>query len=40
MTTYILGAGPTGMAIADGIIDAKAGDFVLYSFGFLPKRTN
>ncbi len=29
MTTYILGAGPTGLAIADGIVDSKCGDFVL-----------
>lgn len=29
MTTYILGAGPAGMAVVDGLIDAKAGPFVL-----------
>ncbi len=29
MTTYILGAGPAGMAVADGLIDANGGDFVL-----------
>ena len=29
MTTYILGAGPTGLAVADGLIDARAGDFVV-----------
>lgn len=29
MTTYILGAGPTGLAIADGLIDNNGGDFVL-----------
>ena len=23
MTTYILGAGPTGMAVADGLVDSK-----------------
>lgn len=29
MTTYILGAGPTGIAIADGLGDAQAGPFVV-----------
>ena len=29
MTTFILGAGPAGMAVADGLADAKAGAFVL-----------
>lgn len=29
MTTYILGAGPAGMAVADGLSDANGGDFVL-----------
>jgi len=29
MTTYILGAGPTGMAIADGLGDAQTGPFVV-----------
>lgn len=29
MTTYILGAGPTGMAIADGVVDTDAADFVV-----------
>lgn len=28
MTTYILGAGPAGMAVADGLNDANGGDFV------------
>ncbi len=29
MTTYILGAGPAGLAAADGLKDAEFGDFVL-----------
>jgi len=29
MTTYILGAGPTGLAIADGLIDSNGGSFVV-----------
>lgn len=29
MTIYILGAGPAGMAVVDGLLDAKAGPFVL-----------
>lgn len=29
MTTYILGAGPAGMAVADGLNDGNGGDFVL-----------
>ena len=33
MTTYILGAGPTGMATADGLIDSKVGDFVVLEKG-------
>jgi protoporphyrinogen oxidase len=33
MTTYILGAGPAGMAVADGLIDANGGDFVLLEKG-------
>lgn len=33
MTTYILGAGPAGMATADGLIDAKAHDFVVLERG-------
>jgi protoporphyrinogen oxidase len=33
MTTYILGAGPTGMAVVDGLIDANAGSFVLIEKG-------
>lgn len=33
MTTYILGAGPAGMAVVDGIVDAKAGPFVLLEKG-------
>jgi protoporphyrinogen oxidase len=33
MTTYILGAGPAGMAIADGLNDANFGKFVLLEEG-------
>ncbi len=33
MTTYILGAGPAGMAVADGLIDANGDDFVLLEKG-------
>ena len=33
MTTFILGAGPTGMATADGLIDSKVGDFVVLEKG-------
>lgn len=33
MTTYILGAGPAGMAVADGLVDAKAGNFVVLEKG-------
>lgn len=33
MTTYILGAGPAGMAVADGLGDANGGDFVLLEKG-------
>jgi protoporphyrinogen oxidase len=33
MTTYILGAGPAGMAVADGLIDGTGGDFVLLEKG-------
>jgi protoporphyrinogen oxidase len=33
MTTYILGAGPAGMAVADGLNDANGGDFVLLEKG-------
>ena len=33
MTTYILGAGPAGMAVVDGLVDAKAGPFVLLEKG-------
>lgn len=33
MTTYILGGGPAGMALADGLVDAKAGPFVLFERG-------
>jgi protoporphyrinogen oxidase len=29
MTTYILGAGPAGLAVVDGLVDCTAGDFVL-----------
>lgn len=29
MTTYILGAGPAGMAVVDGLVDANAGHFVV-----------
>ncbi len=29
MTTYILGAGPAGMAVADGLIDEEIDDFVV-----------
>ncbi|MBT8582102.1 hypothetical protein G6653_04855 [Polynucleobacter paneuropaeus] len=29
MTTYILGAGPAGMAVVDGMVDSSAGSFVL-----------
>lgn len=29
MTTYILGAGPAGMAVVDGLVDANAGPFIL-----------
>lgn len=33
MTTYILGAGPAGMAVVDGLADANGGDFVLLEKG-------
>lgn len=33
MTTYILGAGPAGMAVVDGLVDAKRGDFVVLEKG-------
>lgn len=33
MTTYILGSGPAGMAVVDGLVDAKAGPFVLLEKG-------
>lgn len=33
MTTYILGAGPAGMATADGLIDAKDGNFIVLEQG-------
>lgn len=33
MTTYILGAGPAGMAVVDGLVDAKGGDFVVLEKG-------
>lgn len=33
MTTYILGAGPTGMAVVDGLVDTNAGPFVLLERG-------
>lgn len=33
MTTYILGAGPAGMAVADGLVNAGAGPFVLLEKG-------
>lgn len=33
MTIYILGGGPAGLAVADGLIDAKAGPFVLLEKG-------
>ncbi len=33
MTTYILGAGPAGMTVADGLSDANGGDFVLLEKG-------
>jgi protoporphyrinogen oxidase len=33
MTVYILGGGPAGMAIADGLIDANAGPFVVLERG-------
>lgn len=33
MTIYILGGGPAGMALADGLIDAKGGPFVLLERG-------
>ena len=29
MTTYVLGAGPAGMAVIDGLVDAKGGDFII-----------
>jgi protoporphyrinogen oxidase len=29
MTIYVLGAGPAAMAVVDGLVDAKSGDFVL-----------
>ena len=33
MTTFILGAGPAGMAVADGLNDGNGGDFVLLEKG-------
>ena len=30
MTYYILGAGPTGMAVVDGLIDAGSGSIVVF----------
>lgn len=33
MTTYILGAGPAGMAVVDGLVDANLGSFVLIERG-------
>jgi protoporphyrinogen oxidase len=33
MTTYILGAGPAGLAVADGLTDANSGDFVVLEKG-------
>lgn len=33
MTTYILGAGPAGMAVVDGLVDANAGPFVMFERG-------
>lgn len=33
MTTYVLGAGPAGMAVIDGLVDAKGGDFVILDKG-------
>lgn len=33
MTTYILGAGPTGMGVVDGLIDANNRDFILIERG-------
>lgn len=33
MTTYILGAGPAGMAVADGLVDANGGPFVVLEKG-------
>jgi len=33
MTTYILGAGPAGLAVADGLVDSNAGDFVIFEKG-------
>lgn len=33
MTTYILGAGPAGMSVADGLNDVNGGDFVLLEKG-------
>jgi len=33
MTTYILGAGPAGMAVIDGLVDANSGPFVLLEKG-------
>jgi len=33
MTIYILGAGPAGMATADGLIDATAGNFIVLEKG-------
>lgn len=33
MTIYILGAGPTGLAVADGVVDAGADDCLLFERG-------
>ncbi len=33
MTTYIFGAGPTGMAVVDGLVDAKIGDYIVLEKG-------
>ena len=33
MTSYILGAGPAGLAVVDGLVDAKGGDFVILEKG-------
>jgi protoporphyrinogen oxidase len=33
MTIYILGAGPTGMAVVDGLVDAKACSFIMLEKG-------